>query len=218
MDSPQVDAVKGRSTLRLAAMLVVGVVTGLASAALGIGIAAVVLGWAAACLTYLVWLWIAVGRLDGVQTRAHARREDPSRPTNHLLLVFACVASLAAVGILVVEANRASGVTAGLLAGLAVVSVALSWFLIHTLFMLRYAVLYYSGDAEGGVDFNQSDPPDYADFAYLAFDLGMTFQVSDTTITSSAIRHVVLRHCLLSYLFGTVILATLVNLVAGLGS
>lgn len=212
------DAVKGRSRLRFAAMIAIGVVVGGAAGLFGAGLSSIVIGWAAACLSYLVWVWLAVGRLSGEQTRQHATREDPSRPTSHLLLIVACTASLAAVATLVVSANRASGAEAGLLAGLAVVSVALSWFLVHTLFMLRYAVLYYSGTAEGGIDFNQPEPPDYADFAYLAFDLGMTFQVSDTTVSSSAIRHVVLRHCLLSYLFGTVILATLINLVAGLGS
>ena len=80
---------------------------------------------------------------------------------------------------------------------------------------MRYAQLYYRGK-EGGVDFNQEEPPKYSDFAYLSFTLGMTFQVSDTNVGNSVIRQTVLRHSLLSYLFGSVILATTVNLIAGL--
>jgi uncharacterized membrane protein len=96
-----------------------------------------------------------------------------------------------------------------------VLSVVLSWTLLHTLFTLRYARLYYEG-ADGGIEFNQTEPPSYGDFAYLAFTLGMTFQVSDTNLKTHLIRMTALRHGLLSYLFGSVILATMINLVAGL--
>jgi len=75
-------------------------------------------------------------------------------------------------------------------------------------------MFYRSG---GGIDFNQQQLPQYSDFAYLSFTLGMTFQVSDTNISSSYIRRSILHHVLLSYLFGTVIVAATVNLVAGLG-
>ena len=97
------------------------------------------------------------------------------------------------------------------------ISVAVSWFTVHTVFMLRYALLYYTAPT-GGIDFNQEAPPDYRDFAYVALTLGMTFQVSDTSVQDSQIRATVLRHTLLSYLFGAVILAVVVNLIAGLGS
>jgi uncharacterized membrane protein len=98
-----------------------------------------------------------------------------------------------------------------------IVGVVLSWFTIHTLFTVRYARLYYTGDG-GGVNFHQDAQPDYLDFAYLAFTIGMTFQVSDTDLQSLRMRHTALRHALLSYLFGAVILATTINLVAGLGT
>ncbi|HXL15932.1 MAG TPA: DUF1345 domain-containing protein, partial [Streptosporangiaceae bacterium] len=71
---------------------------------------------------------------------------------------------------------------------------------------------------EGGVDFNQDEQPCYRDFAYLALTVGMTFQVSDTNLRTTAIRATALRHALLSYLFGTVILAATINLIAGIGS
>ncbi len=109
------------------------------------------------------------------------------------------------------------GTAQDLAAALGVVSVLLSWLLVQTLFTLRYAELYYSG-TPGGVDFNQPEPPRYTDFAYFAVTVGMTYQVSDTTITSSTIRATTLRHALLSFFFGTVVIASVINLVAGLGS
>jgi len=80
---------------------------------------------------------------------------------------------------------------------------------------MRYAWLYYAG-ADGGADFHQEEEPRFSDFAYLSFTVGMTFQVSDTELNTSAFRATVLRHSLLSYLFGTVIVALTINLVAGL--
>jgi uncharacterized membrane protein len=84
--------------------------------------------------------------------------------------------------------------------------------------MLRYARAFYAPAVakKPAVDFNEDDPPTYADFAYLAFTIGMTFQVSDTSITTKPVRHIALRHALLSYLFGAVILAVAINLVASL--
>ena len=100
-------------------------------------------------------------------------------------------------------------------AGLALVSVFVSWTLVHTLFTLKYARLYYSGTV-GGIDFNESEDPQYSDFAYLAFTIGMTFQVSDTDLQTKTIRRTALRHALISFPLGTVIIATSINLVAGL--
>jgi uncharacterized membrane protein len=86
---------------------------------------------------------------------------------------------------------------------------------VHTVFTARYARLYYTGE-DGGVDFHEEARPSYSDFAYLAFTVGATFQVSDTDISSNEIRRTVLRHSLLSYLFGAIIIAATVNLLAGL--
>ena len=88
----------------------------------------------------------------------------------------------------------------------------MSWVAIHTVFILRYAQLYYSG-TPGGIDFKQPEPPAYVDFAYLAFSIGMTFQVSDTDLQTRKIRATALRHSLLSYLFGVVIVAMTINLI-----
>jgi uncharacterized membrane protein len=178
-------------------------------------IVAVIVGWAAASVSYVIWVWLVIGGLDAAATEAHATREDPSRAVADLLVVCASLASLGALVFLLVESQLTKGAGQGALAVLAVVSVALSWVLIHTLFTLRYASIYY-WDEDGGINFNQTEPPRYTDFAYLAFTLGMTFQVSDTSLTNHRMRLAALRHALLSYLFGSVILATLINLVAGL--
>jgi uncharacterized membrane protein len=112
-------------------------------------------------------------------------------------------------------AGSASGNLKYVEAGLALASVFVSWTLVHTVFTLKYARLYYSGQA-GGIDFNEPDDPQYSDFAYLSFTIGMTFQVSDTDIESKQIRRTALRHAWLSFPLGAVIIATAINLVAGL--
>ena len=199
---------------RYVVMGVVGVIVAAIVVAIGqYGIAAAA-GWSAACIVYLVWIWKTIGHMDAATTKAHAYREDPTRTMSDVLLVLASLASLVVTVFVLVLTSRAGGAEADILGAVAILSVVLSWLLIHTLYTLRYAVLYYSG-SQGGISFNQDEPPAYGDFAYLAFTIGMTFQVSDTNISMSVIRMAAIRHALLSYLFGAVILATLVNLVAG---
>jgi len=94
--------------------------------------------------------------------------------------------------------------------------VVASWTMAHTVFTLKYAELYYY-KPQGGIDFGDDHEPTYADFAYLAFTIGMTYQVSDTTLQTRQMRAVALRHALLSFLMGTVVIATTINLVANLG-
>jgi uncharacterized membrane protein len=203
------------------ARLVVMVLGGLVGAA-GTGLAgawryAPLCAWDFAALIFTVWVWFAVAPMSASATAKHATREDPGRAASDLIVLTAAVASLVAVGFVLVQASSAKGAEQDLLAGLGVASVALSWLSVHTLFTLRYARLYYTGK-DGGVNFNQDAPPRYLDFAYLAFTIGMTFQVSDTDLQTPAMRHTALRHALLSYLFGAVILATTINLLAGLGT
>ena len=198
-------------------MLAAGVVTAVVSGlTLGWPFAPIT-GWGVACVVYITWVWAIVARLDGAATKARAHREDPTSGISELLTLIASIASIGAVVLLIVAAKHAHGVIEVLVPIAAVVSLALSWFLIHTLFMLRYARLYFDG-TPGGVDFADTDPPRYTDFAYLAFTLGMTYQVSDTTLQTSQLRVVALRQALLSYLFGAVILAATINLVAGLAN
>src|SRR5207247_657532 len=122
-----------------------------------------------------------------------------------LLLVSAALASLAAVGTAIVRADS-SGSRAWVDVGFGVASVVVSWAVIHTVYALRYAKIYYTG-RDGGANFHTETLPRFSDFAYLAFTIGMTFQVSDTELNTAEFRRQVLRHSLLSYLFGTVIVA-----------
>jgi uncharacterized membrane protein len=174
-------------------------------------------GWDVAIVVYLGWVWARILRQDPDETAHRATTTDPDRGVTDALLLAASVASLVAVGSVLVSAARMNGAAEALRVGLGLASVVLSWAMVHTIYTLRYAHLYYDGP-DGGVDFNDSGPPAYTDFAYLAFTIGMTFQVSDTSITSREIRRAALRHGLLSYLFGTGILATSINLVASLSS
>jgi uncharacterized membrane protein len=176
--------------------------------------AAALIGWNVAATVFIAWIWFTVARMDGASTAKHAAIEDISRSTADLILILASVASLVGVGLSLLEASDTEGLAKAMVVGLASVSVILSWATVHTVFTLRYARLYYS--AGGGIDFNGDRAPTYTDFAYLAFTIGMTYQVSDTSIASKAIRRTALRHAYMSYLFGTVVVAMTINVVAGL--
>jgi uncharacterized membrane protein len=167
-----------------------------------------------AALVFIVWVWIGVRRADPSATSRLARTEDASPVAAESVLIGAGAASLVAVAFALSQAGNASAPARGLLTVLAIGSVALAWTSVHTVHVLRYARLYYS-EPEGGVDFGD-EAPDYTDFAYLALTIGMTDQVSDTALTAKRVRRVALHHALLSYLFGAVILAVMVNSVGDL--
>lgn len=201
--------------MRVLLAATVGVVAGAVASVLTLPQAAALLGWDAGVAVFLAWVWFSVARLDPEDTGRAALREDTSVATADILVLSSGVAFLAAVGLALLRAGHATEPTKAYLIGIGVLSVALTWAAVHTVFTLRYARLYYDGP-EGGVDFNEDDRPTFLDFAYLAFTIGMTFQVSDTNITSKAIRREALRHALLSYLFGAVIVALAINVVASL--
>jgi uncharacterized membrane protein len=194
-----------------------GLVCGTGVAATGHAEFGTLVGWDVATLVYLVRAWVVVWPMDAEETARHAVRNDPTRRVAEVLLIVAALASLVSVGFVLARAAHATGASELLRVGLGVVSVVLSWTVVHTIFTLRYARLYYYG-ADGGIDFNQSEPPDYGDFAYVAFSIGMTFQVSDTSLSGGEMRRTALKHALLSYLFGTGVLATTINLVASISS
>jgi uncharacterized membrane protein len=174
------------------------------------------IGWDVTCLVYLTTVWIKIWPRSVPETARLAEYTDPTRAAADALALSAAVASLGAVAVVLVSANRSPGPGEIVRIVFALVSIVLSWAVVHTLFTLRYAHLYYEG-VDGGVDFN-GDQPRYSDFAYLSFTIGMTFQVSDTALQTNLIRRTALMHGLLSYLFGTGILAITINLVASLGS
>jgi uncharacterized membrane protein len=179
-------------------------------------VAGALVGWDVVAVAYTVRLAVVLRRWDHQRTKSRAMSTDLDRLGADLALLGAAVASLIAVGALLTRGEPGTAANT-LRIGLSLVSVAASWAMVHTLFAQRYAALYYSSP-EGGIDFNERTRPAYRDFTYFAFTIGMSYAVSDTNVGSSAIRGAVLRHALLSYLFGTGILATTINLVASLTS
>jgi uncharacterized membrane protein len=173
-------------------------------------------GWVVTAGVYVVWTLLIIVGMDADRTSEYVTREDPTRWVADAVIVSASIASLLGVGYVVAAASR-SGPAALVAALLGILTVAASWFAVHTLFTVHYARLYYS-DEPGGINFHDPERPRFRDFAYVAFTVGMTFQVSDTEIGLTSIRATVLRHALLSYLLGAVVLAVTVNLIAGLGS
>jgi uncharacterized membrane protein len=175
------------------------------------------LGWDASAAVFLVWVWAEVWRLDGDATAALAEYEDHTRAGSDLLALAAAVASLLAVGVVLAGAAHIRGSAQDVRVSIGLASIVLSWAVVHTVFTLRYARLYYEGH-DGGVDFPGERRPAYRDFAYLAFTIGMTFQVSDTSLETREIRTTAMWHGLLSFMFATGIVATSINLVASLSS
>jgi uncharacterized membrane protein len=202
-------------TTRLGAAVLAGalaaLIVGLVSAWQG----ALLFFWVAAAISWVVPVWITVLRLDAAETSRYATHEDPHGATADLLLLTASVAALGAVILGILKASGATGGERPLLLAAGIAAIVASWGVVHTVFTLRYAGLYYRG-RDGGIDFNEDDPPVYADFAYVALTIGMTYQVSDTDLVTKAMRHTALRHALISYLLGTVIIAATINLAAGL--
>jgi uncharacterized membrane protein len=175
------------------------------------------IGWDIAAVSNVAWVGLSAGGFSADETREFATREDDSRRAATLLLLGAGLASLLGVAFDLVKASQAHGPGKGFLTGMAVFTVVASWAVVHTTFMLRYAHEYYTPPT-GGIDFKAKGgyEPDYRDFAYVAFTVGMTFQVSDTDIQIRPIRRTVLVHALFAFLFGAVILAMLINVVAAL--
>jgi uncharacterized membrane protein len=202
---------------RVALALVFGAIAALGVAWLVPWQITALVGWDVAALFVLFEVWAHIRSFDPDQTRDHAMREDDTRAGAEILLLLAGTASLVGVGFAFLKADEGGGYQEVLLEAMGIATIAISWFVVHTTFALRYARLYYS-EPVGGIDFKEGSEyePDYRDFAYTAFTVGMTYQVSDTDVTLREMRRTVLRHGLLSFLFGAVILAATVNLIAGL--
>lgn len=171
-------------------------------------------GWDVTAITWVTIVGSSILGKNADDTKALATAEDNSRAAADTVVVGAAVASLVGVAAGLVKAASAHGTLQAVVTAIATLTVIVSWLAVHTLFTLRYARLYYAEG--GGIDFHDGRRADYGDFAYVAFTLGMTYQVSDTDLQSKAIRMTALRHALLSYVFGTAIIAITINVVAGL--
>ena len=197
---------------RIVGAAVVGAVSaGLVGAASGAALG-VLTGIAVTSALFVVVGWVVLWSMDPAETSEFVGREAVDRALEEGIIVFAAVGGLAAIVVLMLLGHGADSGTAAL----ALSGVFLAWGSVHLMYATRYADLYYTDDA-GGIDFNSSGTqPSYRDFLYFSYNLGMTYAVSDTNVTRSEIRSVVLRHCLLSYVFGALILATTINLVVAI--
>lgn len=196
---------------RLAAAAVLGAVIGAVvgvSTDTPLGVLAAI---AATETSFVVAGWTVLWPMDAAATRRNAGREDFRPLTEELVVVAAALCGLGGIVVLLLGNSDTSH------AATALAGVFMAWAALHLMYATRYAYLYYENSA-GGIDFNSDQPPSYRDFFYFSYNLGMTYQVSDTDVSSSAIRAMALRHCLLSYAFGTSILATAINLVVGIVS
>lgn len=199
--------------LRVNVCAAIGVVAGLVASPFSPWQLSLLIGWIALTGTLLAWIWIENLGCDAADTQARSTVEDNSRLTAVAVMVTASVISLVGVGFGLAKAHRVDVAMEVALTVVAVLSVMLSWFVVHSMFTLRYAHQYYTAPV-GGIEFPGGEAPDYRDFAYFAFTIGVAFAVSDTNVTSQAVRRITLRHSLVSYLFGTVIVGLTINVIA----
>jgi uncharacterized membrane protein len=165
----------------------------------------------------LVLAWWIIWASDTARTRRRAATEDPGRNAVWVIVLGSSTLSLFASAFVLRRAKDLAPTSSALLVVLCLAAVVTAWCVTHTSYTYRYAHLYYRDDeGEGGLTFPGHKPPDYFDFAYFAFTVGMCFQVSDVTITRKSLRRAALFHSVLSFAYNTAILALAMNLVAGL--
>jgi uncharacterized membrane protein len=184
---------------------------------------AAIAGWNSVAVVILALDWVTILRTPQRKIRQLAQQQDLSRLLVFIFVVVTASAALFAVGFLVSvkRSERGGHFIVHLL--LTLLTVIFSWTLVHTVYGLRYAHAFYGDSDEpgmyqhaGGLIFPGNKPPDYFDFAYFSFVVGMTCQVSDVQITSRRMRRIALVHSILSFGFNTMILALLINIVSGL--
>ncbi len=185
-------------------------------------LAVFVFGWDIFSLSLLSLTWITFFTAAPSEIRMQSKKQDESRFVVFVLVLAASCVSMMAVVVLLTSKK---GMTTDHIFPLSIAFACMtfSWFLMHTIFTLRYAHLYYADhkdDADvhiGGLNFPDENRPDFLDFAYFSFTLGMTFQVSDVAISNRQIRRLVLFHSLIAFAYNAVIIALTVNFIAGLG-
>ncbi|WP_202870804.1 DUF1345 domain-containing protein [Kribbella pratensis] len=197
---------------RLFVSLVAGCVLGAVVALIWNLPLGVLSGIAAIAAAFVVTGVLVLWPMTSDATHRFVGREDFRPAVEELAVVAATLGGLTGIALLLVLGDSHSQNSA---AAIGLAGVFMNWAVLHMVYAARYAHLYYRQPA-GGIDFNSDESPAYRDFFYFSYNLGMTYQVSDTSVASSDIRSVVLRHCLLSFAFGTVILAATINLVAGI--
>lgn len=177
--------------------------------------------WDVFALTYIITSWIVFFLRPPEQIRKVARVDDGSRLFVFLIILLASFSSMFTV-LLLILSEDVGDMSKALYLPVAIGGMLLSWAMVHTTFSVHYAHLYYDDDGEdntkhaAGLSFPKENKPDYLDFAYFSFVIGMTFQVSDVQIEARTIRRIALVHALLSFILNTFVVALTINLIAGL--
>jgi uncharacterized membrane protein len=203
---------------RLAVALAIGIVVWITANYFGAPRGArLLLAWDSAALVYLLTMWTLFIRSDEAELKSRAALYDERVPVLMLIVLTAIVASLAAVvDAMIVVKDAPSGARA-LIIGSAGATLILSWLVLQTVFVLHYAHRYFgAGKDKGGIQFPGEQPTSYLDFAYLAFSIGATFQVSDNSILTSKLRRLVTAHAAAAYFYNTAVLALGINIMASL--
>jgi len=178
------------------------------------------LGWCVGAAVYLVLAWWLAEVFDSKSTRERAQAQDEPSVVIFGVMVLAVLACVASITLMLQQVKEMSGNERVLHMALAMLALALSWLFIQTIFAFRYAHRYYQEekrrepDGPGLVFPNQPDP-DYFDFLYYSFVIGMTSQVSDVQVSSREMRRLTLGHGILSFAFNVLIVALTINVVAG---
>lgn len=183
----------------------------------------VMIGWNAFSLSMIVMSWITFSITTSKQIRMQAKIQDSSRVIIFIIVLISTFASfLAVILLLLTKKEYKSSETLHLI--IAITGMLLSWVLVHTIFTLRYAHIFYGDDEvkpqthAAGLEFPDDKEPDYLDFAYFSFVLGMTFQVSDVQVTSKRLRRLAMLHGILAFGYNTTTIALMINLIAGYGN
>ncbi|MGW8380613.1 DUF1345 domain-containing protein [Streptomyces sp. ODS28] len=199
---------------RLVGSVIVGAVAGLAIGSAIEALLGVLSGIALGAAVFVAAGWLVLWPMTAEQTALNARRQDFKPVLEELVVVTLALCGLVAIVVLLLIGHSRNG-NGNAAAAIALGGVFMSWAALHLMYATRYAHRYHKKPV-GGINFHYQQEPRFRDFLYFSYNLGMTYQVSDTEVSCPDIRSVVLRHCLLSYLFGTSILATTINLVTGI--
>lgn len=181
----------------------------------------IIMCWDVFALAMITMSWLLFFNTTAAQQRAIVKRQDDDIAVIFAIVLSAVCISLAGTVLLIVNTGE-SVYDRDIRTVVTLAAVTASWILLHTIFTIRYAHLYHNyddvkaGKEGGGIDFPDAERPDYIDFAYFSFVIGMTFQVSDVTISSKMVRRFVLLHSLISFVFNTIIVALTVNVIAGI--
>ncbi len=178
--------------------------------------------WDAGMICFLISTWVLMLQAIPKTMRRNAQSQDEGRITILGLITAAACASLLAIAFILKEAKTNNPNLVIFYVILAMVTIVGSWLLVHTIFAMHYAHEYYqdhktdTNSEAGGLNFPDDIDPDYWDFLYFSFVIGMTSQVSDVEITSRSLRRLTLFHSILSFFFNTIIVAMSINIIAGL--